>query len=111
MLSIAIPNITDHPEHKFNTDPGSTVTLSVVAFNVRVYQWQVNDSDVGESSKYMGTRTSTLTIHHILEQDEGFYSCIVGNEFLTIVSNRAAVTVCKSGKSKKSKEWGIILLS
>lgn len=72
-----------------------------MAVNVRVYQWQVNDSDVGESSKYMGTRTSTLTIHHILEQDEGFYSCIVGNEFLTIVSNGAAVTVCKSGKSKQ----------
>lgn len=71
------------------------MSLSIVAVNVGVYQWQVNDTDTDESSKYKGTTTSTLTIHNIEENDEGFYSCIVGNEYLSVISTRAAVTVCK----------------
>ena len=94
--SIAIPSIVNHPQHIFNIDPGSTISLSIVAHNTRTYQWQVNDTDVNDSSKYQGTRTSTLVIHGIQEQDEGFFSCIVSNEFLSRISDAAAVTVCKS---------------
>ena len=93
--STAIPRVTHQPRHIFNVDPGSTVSLSVAAINIGVYQWQVNNVSTNEGSKYKGTRTSTLMIHNIEENDEGFYSCIVGNEYLSVRSARAAVTVCK----------------
>ena len=94
-ICIAIPRIVRQPEHVFNANPGSTVSLSLVAINARVYQWQVNDTDLHESNKYKGTRTNALKIHTIEEHDEGFYSCIFSSEFLSERSNRAAVTVCK----------------
>ena len=96
LIHIAIPRITKHPLHIFNVDPGSTVSLPITAVNARVYQWQVNGTDIQENSKYKGTKSSTLVIQYIQEHEEGFYSCIIGNEFLTIVSDTAAVTVCKS---------------
>ena len=95
LVNTAIPRVTRQPQHIFNIDPGSTVSLFVVAVSVGVYQWQVNDTNIQDSSKYEGTRTSTLMIHNIEENDEGFYSCIVGNEYLSVRSDRAAVTVCK----------------
>ena len=75
--------------------------MFIVAVNVRIYQWQVNGTDMHESSKHTGARTSTLTIHNIQEQDEGVYSCIIGNEFLTNTSELAALTVCKSGETRQ----------
>ena len=95
MLIIAIPRVINQPQHVFNADPGSTISLSLEALNARAYQWQVNDTDLRESNKYTGIRTSSLMIHNIEEDDEGFYSCIINNEFLSERSHRAAVTVCK----------------
>ena len=95
LVNTAIPRFTRQPLHRFNIDPGSTISLSIVAVNGGIYQWQVNDTDADESSKYQGTTTSTLVIHNIEENDEGFYLCIVSNEYISVRSDRAAITVCK----------------
>ena len=100
LVNTAIPRFTRQPLHRFNIDPGSTISLSIVAVNGGIYQWQVNDTDADESSKYQGTTTSTLVIHNIEENDEGFYLCIVSNEYISVRSDRAAITVCKSILSK-----------
>lgn len=90
-----IPSVVQNPEHSFNSDPGTTISLSIVATSTVFYLWQVNNTDIFNNDKYEGARTSTLVIHNIQENDEGFYSCIFGNQYLTIASGVAVVTVCK----------------
>lgn len=94
-LISAIPSITMHPQHVFNSDPGSIISLTVEALYATVYQWQINGTDLRDNTKYRGARTSHIDIHDIQEYDEGFYACIVGNMYIMTISDIATVTVCK----------------
>ena len=94
-MLLVVPSVIQQPEHALNSDPGTTVSLSIVTTNAVFHQWQVNDSDIHNNDKYEGTRTRTLVIRDIQESDEGLYTCIFGNQYLSKASELVIVTVCK----------------
>ena len=62
-----------------------------------MYQWQLNDRDLLDSSpeNVSGTTAATLTISNIDKSDEGMYRCITSNDAGHIASDHAQLTVCE----------------
>lgn len=76
-------------------DPGSDVTFSLIAMLGTAYQWKLNGTNLSDNDKYDGSKRSVLTVRNVQESDEGDYQCVVGNRLVSIISERARLTVCK----------------
>lgn len=86
----------EHPQSQLNVDPGSNVSFSVTGDGSSAYHWYHNGVGIPDVlSKYVGTRHSTLTVLNVSQSDEGEYSSVVGNSFLSVLSDSAQLTVCK----------------
>ena len=95
LMSIAYPVIVGHPKDALQVDPGSDVTFSVVARLSTGYLWKLNGTNLVDGVKYVGSRRSSLTVRDVQESDEGEYTCVVGNQLVSVTSGRARLTLCK----------------
>ena len=83
-----------HPQPQLNVDPGSNVSFSVVGEGSSVYHWYHNGAGIPDGvSRYVGSRESTMTILNVTQADEGLYSCVVGNNILSVLSDSAQLTL------------------
>ena len=88
--------VTQHPLPQLNVDPGSNASFSLEADGSSNYHWQFNDAPLSNNPlKYVGSRHRTLTILGVEKSDEGLYSCIVGNRILSVLTDKARLTLCK----------------
>ena len=81
---------------------GGTATFNVVASGSQplTYQWQFNGSDVGDgttnswsATPISGSATTNLTITGGTTNDQGSYTVVVANDFGSVTSNPALLTI------------------
>lgn len=92
------PTVTTHPQPQHNVTAGSTVSFSVEAEQATNYHWHFKgDALSSNAAKYEGVRASTLSIFDVEASDVGHYSCLVGNNILSVISETAQLTLilCK----------------
>jgi N-acetyl-anhydromuramyl-L-alanine amidase AmpD len=88
------PTITTQPVGK-TVNPGVTTTFSVAATGTGTltYQWRKDGLNLGNSSKYAGVTTTTLTVTNVQQTDVGNYSVAVTDSKGTVTSASAALAV------------------
>ena len=84
-ISADPPKITQHPNDQSVTI-GDNVAFHVEATGDDLnFQWQRNQSDLGDGDRCCGTHTNRLRIIEVEKDDKGRYRChvknSVGNEF------------------------------
>jgi uncharacterized delta-60 repeat protein len=87
-LTVVDPCITSQPVSR-NANPGDTVGLSVTAVGTAPlgYQWRKDGADVA------GATTASLTLTNVQGADAGGYDVVVSNQFGTVTSAVALLTV------------------
>lgn len=80
------------------TCAGSTAVFNVIAAGTNVtYQWRKGNTNLVESSVYVGTKSTTLSIKDVKASDVADYSCIVtGACGAPVTSSVAALSVTAS---------------
>ena len=99
-LSLAVPpQITTQPNASI-TSSGATAMFTVTATGspTLAYQWQVNgtnlrDNVISGSSTISGSTTASLSISNVSTNDAAYYQVIVNNNFGSVTSNPAQLTV------------------
>ena len=72
---------------------GARVSLSVRGFAFAGFQWRRNGTSVFNGGRISGANSSVLTITNSMASDSGIYSVIGGNNFGTVTSSNATLTV------------------
>ena len=94
-LSADPPKITEHPNEQ-SVAIGANVTFQVKATGDDLhFQWQKNQSDLGDGDRCCGTRTSRLRIVEVEKDDKGRYRCLVKNSVGEEFSHEAFLIVSK----------------
>lgn len=93
--NLYVPHIITQPV-SVEADLGDTITFTVVANNVKSYQWQYKQSagaTTWRNSSYDGNNTATLTFE-LIEARVGYrFRCVmIGNDNSEITTNTVAVT-------------------
>ena len=103
-LTLKIPlQIIQHP-HSQLVNPETAVTFALIASGTPPlkFQWQKDGVDInGETSK-------RLTINSVSENDEGFYTCAVGNNAGVIISDDAELLINFPPQIKRHPESQLI---
>ena len=73
---------------------GATATFSTLAVHATGCQWQLNGTNLVESSHYIGVTNSTLTISNLQMSDAGNYTVVAGHP-LNPSTNTATLSVYK----------------
>ena len=91
---LSAPTVFGQPVSQTN-GPGSVVTFSVVAGGVAPlsYQWLKDGMGLEEGGNVSGVLTPTLTLSNLAQPDEGGYSVIISNNFGSVTSLVATLTV------------------
>ena len=82
------PSITQQPQSQTSAQ-GSSVTFSVTAYGTDPlsYQWMKDGFFVS------GATNDSFTIASIVSSDEGDYSCLITNDFGSVISDTASLTL------------------
>ena len=74
---------------------GTTITFTeaVVGRSQLSYQWQKNGTNLTDGGNVSGTTTATLTLASVQTNGAGIYALIVTNDFGSITSSNAVLTV------------------
>lgn len=74
---------------------GTTAQFTVTATGAGLlhYQWQKDDADLGDDSRYSGTTSNVLTVADLTADVAGDYRCLVTAECGSQTSSNAALTV------------------
>ncbi len=97
------PSLTLQPVNQ-TVNAGGTANFAVAATGsgTLAFQWQKNNSNLGNTGHYSGVTTEILTITGADAGDAGNYRCIVTNAFGSTNSTSAALTidlnVCSPGE-------------
>ena len=86
------------PQSQHNVPPGNDVIFSIVLtghIGVPSYFWQKNGAIINDGAKYTGTKTATLTVMTMNNDDNGVFSCTVIVDEGAFFSSAAALTICK----------------
>jgi uncharacterized delta-60 repeat protein len=88
MLRVSDPFIASHPVSQ-NADAGGAAVFNVMALGTDPlsYQWRKDGAGVS------GATLATLTLTNVQKLDAGFYDVVVSNEFGTVTSAVAVLTV------------------
>lgn len=88
------PTVTTHPSNQI-VDKGQTASFSVSAdgSDPLSYQWLKNGSNLVNGGNISGATTATLQISNCWNGDEGGYRCSVSNDYGSVLSNPATLTV------------------
>jgi uncharacterized repeat protein (TIGR03803 family) len=88
------PIITVQPQSQTN-NAGTTGKFYVNATSLRPmsYQWQKNGANLVDGEDISGSTNSTLTITNVSNSDAANYTVIVSNEYFSILSSIATLTV------------------
>ena len=91
---LSAPTVFSQPSSQTN-GPGSVATFSVVAGGVAPLscQWLKDGMDLTASGNVSGVLTPTLTLSNLAQPDEGGYSVIISNNFGSVTSLVATLTV------------------
>ena len=85
---VAVPAIIEQPVALTEAEPGSSVTLSVIASGESPsYQWYKGGSVIA------GATSATYTIGSASEADAGAYTVVVSNSAGSVTSNAATISV------------------
>ena len=97
-LTGALVTITQQPAD-LELYQGSQATFSVAATGAKpiTYQWQKEGIDLCDCSGVSGATTDTLQIANIDASDAGSYRCVVMNNYSTVISDEATLTVVQFG--------------
>ncbi|HSW44956.1 MAG TPA: immunoglobulin domain-containing protein [Phycisphaerae bacterium] len=88
------PTIAVHPQPGTICIGGSTsFTVAAVGSGTIAYQWQKNSANLTNGGHYAGCTTSTLAVSNVDNTDVANYRCVVSNEYGSVNSNQAALTV------------------
>lgn len=76
-------------------ETGQTAVFSASAVSVAsfTYQWQMDGTDLQDNGRISGTKTSILSIANISTNDRACYSLVVSNNYGSIASSNACLTV------------------
>ncbi|MBI5865398.1 MAG: immunoglobulin domain-containing protein [Planctomycetes bacterium] len=90
------PFIITQPDAQTICAGGSaSFTLNAVGAGLLTYQWRKDTSVlVDEPNHISGATAATLVIVNTTESDEGSYDCIVSNDFGSVESDAATLSVC-----------------
>jgi hypothetical protein len=88
------PSITLQPASQ-TVNVGGTANFAVAATGTGTlyYQWQKNNSNLGNAGHYSGVTTPTLTITGADANDAGNYRCVVTNAYGSSNSASATLTI------------------
>jgi uncharacterized delta-60 repeat protein len=91
---LSAPRVFSQPTSQTN-GPGSVATFSVVAGGIAPlsYQWLKDGVGLEESGNVSGVQTPTLTLSNLARPDESGYSVIISNNFGSVTSLVATLTV------------------
>ncbi len=92
MFASPAPVITQQPENQEICE-NSDVSFSISADYATTFQWQKDGQNLTDNGHFSGTNTATLQISSATTDDEGTYTCVVGNSSGTVVSDGATLTV------------------
>lgn len=71
----------------------ATFTVSATGLNPLRYQWQKNGTNLLDGGNIFGSTTNLLTLTRIVANDAGSYSVTIKNDFGSVVSSNAWLTV------------------
>ncbi|MCI0745157.1 MAG: immunoglobulin domain-containing protein [Verrucomicrobia subdivision 3 bacterium] len=83
---VPLPNIVTHPQSQ-TVSSGSSVGFSVIAEHADGYQWHKNGAPIANANN------STYALANVQASDAGNYSVLVTNQFGSVMSDSAALTV------------------
>jgi uncharacterized delta-60 repeat protein len=88
------PQITGQPTNQIVAQGGTaTFTASASGTAPLAFQWQLNGTNLVDSTRITGSQSNTLTIANALINDTGSYRCVVNNACGSTNSTLAALTV------------------
>ena len=89
-LIVDPPTITVQPDPQLLIVPGQSASFTVTAMGYNLmYQWQKDGISITNAT------SADYNIENTTQSDEGTYWCIVSNDFGTVTSGAAKLTVCK----------------
>jgi hypothetical protein len=100
VLNVIDPvKIIQHPQSSTKS-PGEAVTFSVTASGTSPlsFQWEKDRIDIS------GATANSYTIASVQDNDVGVYKCKVSNDFSSIISNRADLTLINSPQITRHPE-------
>ena len=88
-----------HQPENVSVSEGQTATLTMQAEGSTpiTYQWQKDSNDLSDGGRISGATTDTLQISDVNKAaDEGVYRCVVENNYGSVISDGATLTVTTS---------------
>ena len=91
---VSKPAIVRQPPALTVMNPSNNVTLAIESFGGDVtYQWFKDGIMIMDSEKYLGSRTSELTISAAHRRDGGTFSCSLTNDLGNVVSQDSLLLI------------------
>jgi hypothetical protein len=89
------PQVIDQPQGQMVTNGTPNVSIEVAAtspFSLN-YQWQLNGTNVSDSSNITGSTTPSLNFQTCVTSNQGAYTVVITNQYSAITSAVAVLTV------------------
>ena len=94
-LTVDAPKIIQHPESK-SVASGTSTTLTVKASGDDLqFKWKKDSKDLHDGGNCCGTKTHTLHIKDVEKSDKGSYQCLVKNNVVAMLSEKADLVISK----------------
>jgi uncharacterized delta-60 repeat protein len=99
---LSAPRVISQPASRTNS-PGSVAQFSVSAAGIAPlsYQWHKGDVALADGGTVSGAQTSTLTLSNVTHENQGGYSVVITNNFGSVTSLGATLTVSDPFISKQ----------
>ncbi len=94
------PQITSQPQSQTNFF-GTTVIFSatVTGNPTLMFQWRKNNAPISDGGNVSGGATASLTLNHLSKADEATYTIMVTNNYGSVTSAPATLTIAPSGSA------------
>ena len=88
------PSIIANPQDESVPGGGpNSFSVSVLGATPLSYQWQFNGTNLADNGRISGSTTATLSINPVQSSDQGSYQIIITNDYDSITSDVAVLTV------------------
>ena len=84
--------VNEPQDHKVTIGGSISMSCDVAGSTVTSYQWYRNGEPLHSSSRIVGPTTPTLSLNAVQISDQGYYSCNVTSNVISITSRLALVT-------------------